>query len=227
MRWGSRCPCDLSKPMPLSKNKRQVKSDIKSDARFNKKRLSNLSVRCCESVSWRCWAWDKQYKRTPHHCFLYFCYPSLFLVFLWWLNMAASNHLMLAVEWWQNLRSAWLKGSGDPLLYSSHKRAAKGGQTKVVLCCLPHHNLNDSTVFRPRSKDSQKEHACSLTYQNCAEMKRVGHFFHRCRKMSSWSWVFRWPQATRYMQKELTKIELQSGDRTLQQCVVRCSGQWK
>ena len=179
------------------------------------------------SLFFWCWAGDKQYKRTPHDCFLYFCYPSLFLVFLWWLNMAASNHLMLAVEWWQNMRSAWLKGSGDPLLYSSHKRAAKGGQTKVVLCCLPHHNLNDSTVFRPRSKDSQKEHACSLTYQNCAEMNRVGHFFHRCRKMSSWSWVFRWPQATRYMQKELTKIELQSGDGTLQQCVVRCSGQWK
>ena len=89
----------------------------------------------------------------------------------------------------QVMLSAWLKGSGDPLLYSSHKRASKGGQTKVVLCCLPHYNLNDTTVFRPRSKDSQKEHACSLAYQNCAEMKRVGHFFHRCRKMSSWSWV--------------------------------------
>ena len=102
----------------------------------------------------------------------------------------------------QVMLSAWLKGSGDPLLYSSHKRASKGGQTKVVLCCLPHYNLNDSTVLRPRSKDSQKEHACSLAYQNCAEMKRVGHFFHRCRKMSSWSWVCQgWLQAKRYAER--------------------------
>ena len=31
----------------------------------------NLSVRRCKSVSWCCWAWDKQKKRTPHDCFLW------------------------------------------------------------------------------------------------------------------------------------------------------------
>ena len=133
---------------------------------------------------------------------------------MWWLDVAGSNHLMLAVEWCQGLPSARQKvrathSSTHP--WPAHVRAPirelrKADENNLYFVAFHIDKLNGITAFGVGSKNHQKEDACSLAYQICAETIRVGRSPINAGRLAVDPDYTRDNYQPRGMQKEFTKF---------------------